>query len=306
MTPRAARPPLLAVALLLAARAPAADSPPRVPDDAYRTIAHFYEYDTQVPLDARVVKRDEAAVTYVREKVVFTGSRGDRVPGWLMLPKAGERPFPVVVILDGWMGTKDRWWADDTWPQGGRLTKALAAEGMAALVLDAQFHGERADAIGFQPVEEYVCDRCTNARREMVVETIVDYRRALDYLSTREELDRRRIGAIGFSMGGVMTTALSALDDRIRAAVTCVTPVRPDDPKWSGAEVGPLAFAPRVRIPALVLMGRTDALYSRADAEAYRDALGSSDKTLEWYDSGHRLPPEYVPRAVGWLKAHLQ
>jgi dienelactone hydrolase len=306
MTSGAARPLLLAVALLLAGRAPAADSPPRVSDEAYRAIARFYQYDTVVPLDARVVKRDDGAATYLREKLVFTGSRGARVPGWLMLPKAGARPFPVVVILDGWMGTKDRWWADDTWPQGGRLTKALAAEGIAALVLDAQFHGERAEAIGFQPVEEYVCDRCGNARREMVVETIVDYRRALDYLATREELDRRRIGAIGFSMGGVMTTALSALDDRVRAAVTCVTPVRPDDAKWSSAEISPLAFAPRVRIPTLVLMGRTDALYSQADAEAYRDALGSPEKTLEWYDAGHRLPPEYVPRAVGWLKSHLR
>ncbi|HET9317054.1 MAG TPA: alpha/beta fold hydrolase [Vicinamibacteria bacterium] len=305
MTPRAARPSLVAVALLLAAGA-TADAPTRVSDEAYRALARFYQYDTQVPLDARVVKRDESAPTYVREKVVFTGSRGDRVPGWLMLPRAGARPFPVVVILDGWMGTKDRWWADDTWPQGGLFTKALAAAGIAALVLDAQFHGERADAIGFQPVEEYVCDACANARREMVMETIVDYRRALDYLATRDELDRRRIGAIGFSMGGVMTTALAAIDDRVRTAVTCVTPVRPGDPKWSSVETSPLTFAPRVRVPTLVLMGRTDHLYSQADAEAYRDALGSSEKALEWYDSGHRLPPEYVPRAVGWMKSHLQ
>ena len=304
MTSPAARPLLLAGALLAAL--PAAADPPRVADETYRTIARFYQYDRDIPLDARVVQRDERADAYVREKVVFTGSRGDRVPGWLLLPKAGTRPFPVVVILDGWMGTKDRWWADDTWPQGGRFTKALAAEGLAALVLDAQFHGERAQAIGFQPVEEYVCTGCANARREMVVETVVDYRRALDYLATREELDPRRVGAIGFSMGGVMTTALAALDERIRAAVTAVTPVRSDDPKWSVPETGPYTFAPRVLIPVLLLMGRTDALYSQADAEAYRDAFGGAEKTLEWYDAGHRLPPEYVPRAVGWLKSHLK
>jgi len=29
------------------------------------------------------------------------------------------------------------------------------------------------------------------------------------------------------------------------------------------------------------------------------------DKALEFYDSGHRLPPEYVTRAVGWLKQRL-
>jgi dienelactone hydrolase len=306
MTSAAARPLLLAGALLLAARAQAADAPPRVSDEAYRTIAGFYQYDPQIPLDARVVKRDEGAPTYVREKIVLTGGRGDRVPGWLLLPKDGARPFPVVIILDGWMGTKDRWWADDTWPQGGRLTKALAAAGLAALVLDTQFHGERASAIGYQPVEEYVCDRCPNARREMTVETVVDYRRALDYLATRDDVDRRRIGAIGFSMGGLMTFALSAVDERIRAAVACVTPVRPSDPHWSSTEIAPHTFAPRVRIPVLQLMGRTDELYSQGDAEQFRDLLGSSEKRLEWFDSGHRLPPEYVPRAVDWLKIHLK
>jgi cephalosporin-C deacetylase-like acetyl esterase len=197
MTRAAARPLVLAAALLLPLPVGAADVAPRVSDEAYRTIAGFYQYDSQIPLDARVVKREAEAPSYTREKIVFTGSRGDRVPGWLLLPRTGAPPFPVVLILDGWMGTKDRWWSDDTWPQGGRLTKALAAEGIAALVLDTQFHGERAGAIGYQPVEEYVCPLCSNARREMTIETVVDYRRALDYLATREDLDRKRVGAIG-------------------------------------------------------------------------------------------------------------
>jgi dienelactone hydrolase len=285
---------------------PVAAAPPTLSEDAFQAVLDIYQYDARIPLAAQVVKRDERAETYVREKVVFTGGRGDRVPAWLMFPKAGRGPFPVVLVLDGWMGTKDRWWDDDTWPQGGRLTKALAAAGIAALVLDAQFHGERAVHLGYQPVEEYVCGECPNARREMVVETVVDYRRSLDYLATRPELDRQRVGAIGFSMGGVMTFALSAVDERIRAAVACVTPVDPDDAKWNRPAFSPLTFAPRVRIPVLQLMGRTDELYSQADAEAIRDRLASPEKPLEWFDAGHRLPPEYVPRAVGWLKDHLK
>ena len=237
---------------------------------------------------------------------MFTGGRGERVPAWLMLPKAGAHPFPVALVLDGWMGGKDRWWEDDTWPRGGLLMKALAAEGMAALVLDAQLHGERDARVGYRPVEEHVCSDCLNSRREMVVETVVDYRRALDYLATRQELDRARVGAIGLSMGGVMSLALSAVDPRVRAAIPCVTPARLGERWTSRPSFSPYTFAPRVRVPALMLMGRTDELYSQADAEALLAALGSAEKTLEWYDAGHRLPPEYVPRAVGWLKAHLR
>jgi dienelactone hydrolase len=306
VTPAAARPFVIAGALLAVLPAGAADRPPAVSDEAYRATVDFYQYDWSVPLDVRVVKRDDAPPGYSREKIVFTGGRGDRVPSWLMLPRTGARPFPVVLILDGWMGTKDRWWQDDTWPRGGVLMAALAAEGMAALVLDAQFHGERAENADFQPVERYVCEDCINLRREMFVETVVDYRRALDYLATRDEIDRGRVGALGLSMGGLMTLALSAVDARVKAAVPCVTPARPNERWTARAALSPYAFAPRVTVPTLMLMGRTDELYGQADAESLLAAVGSTDKTLEWFDAGHRLPPEYVPRAVGWLKAHLK
>lgn len=300
-----ARPWLLAGALLGAAAAAVGDSRPRVSDEAYRATVDFYQYDAQLPLDARVVKRLDGPA-YTREKLVFTGGRGDQVPAWLMLPKTGTQPFPVVLVLDGWMGAKDRWWDDDTWPRGGLVMKALAGEGLAALVLDTQYHGERDATIGFRPVEEHVCSDCFNTRREMIVETVLDYRRAIDYLATRPELDRGRVGALGLSMGGIMTLALSAVDERVKAAVPCVTPARVGE-RWTGrVGMSPYTFAPHVRVPTLMLMGRTDELYTQADAETLLAAVGSADKTLEWFEAGHRLPPEYVPRAVGWLKSHLK
>jgi hypothetical protein len=34
--------------------------------------------------------------------------------------------------------------------------------------------------------------------------------------------------------------------------------------------------------------------------------VGSAAKDLVVYESGHRLPPEYVPRAVAWFELYLQ
>ena len=43
--------------------------------------------------------------------------------------------------------------------------------------------------------------------------------RTLDYLVTRPEVDKRRIGCVGLSVGGFRSCHLAALDDRIKAAV---------------------------------------------------------------------------------------
>ena len=43
--------------------------------------------------------------------------------------------------------------------------------------------------------------------------------RSVDYLLTRPEVDKRRIGCVGLSVGGLRSCHLAALDDRIKAAV---------------------------------------------------------------------------------------
>ncbi len=47
---------------------------------------------------------------------------------------------------------------------------------------------------------------------------IWDARRALDYLCTLDQVDGERIGAMGLSFGGTMTTWISLIDKRIKAA----------------------------------------------------------------------------------------
>ena len=43
--------------------------------------------------------------------------------------------------------------------------------------------------------------------------------RTMDYLVTRPEVDKTRIGCVGLSVGGLRTCHLAALDDRVKAAV---------------------------------------------------------------------------------------
>ena len=47
---------------------------------------------------------------------------------------------------------------------------------------------------------------------------IWDGMRTIDYLLTRKEVDRDRIGCLGLSFGGTMTTYITVMDERIKAA----------------------------------------------------------------------------------------
>src|SRR4029079_10321804 len=46
-----------------------------------------------------------------------------------------------------------------------------------------------------------------------------DVTRTVDYIATRAELDSSRVGCMGISGGGTVTTFSTALDQRIRAAL---------------------------------------------------------------------------------------
>jgi dienelactone hydrolase len=271
-------------------------------DEAYRAVLSFFDYDRSVPLDPRILSKVETP-EYVREKIVFTGGRGDRVPGFLAWPKAGRPPYPIVLQLHAGAMSKDSWWQDDSFERGGQVTRSLLAAGIAVLALDAQFHGERSANNDYLPIQELYFEKQWFGRfRDLIVETGRDWLRALDYLANRTEVDLNRIGAIGHSMGGIVTTHLAALELRVKVVVCCVSAL-------SESRLYPLAavnFAPRMWDKhVLILAGRSDPLVSVADSEHLFSQIQSSDKQLEFFDSDHRLPETYLDLAVSWLLTRL-
>ncbi len=281
--------------------------------EAYSVLTRFFDYDRDIPLDVRVVERTETP-DYIREKIVFRGVRDSRVPAYLAVPTKGSSPYPVVLYLHGIGGSKAGGWDD-----GGTKASLLAA-GYAVLALDAKYHGERLVQNGFESPTKMVFERGWMHRyRAAFIQTIVEYRRALDYLDTLEHLDTNRVGALGYSMGGHMTFVLTGVDPRIDVTVACVTPPMNEPPSnapglEAGADgapfpfvVAPYEFAHAVDSrPFLMLMGRTDPVYTVGEAERLYELIDSSSKKLIWYDSGHRLPPAFVGDAVDWFQTHLK
>jgi uncharacterized protein len=169
-------------------------------------------YDASRPLEAVVTpKFDEknpptVALTYA---VTFKGGDGATVPGILTVPAPQKRngPAPCVIVLHGLGGKKD-----DVFIPGA----AISNKGYATLAIDIAGHGERPKVAG-KPVS----DLSLPEMRTLLGQTVADLRRAVDFLATRPEIDPKRIGFVGFSLGGILGAVFVSDEPRVKGAVLC-------------------------------------------------------------------------------------
>jgi dienelactone hydrolase len=103
---------------------------------------------------------------------------------------------------------------------GDDYAHQLAERGYVVLAPDLRGVGARA---GWTPPDKYECDWnlvcATMAGVVPLGRNLWDLQRALDVLAMQATVDAQRIGAAGLSYGGTCTLFLTALDDRVRAAI---------------------------------------------------------------------------------------
>ncbi len=195
---------------------------------------------------------------YVREKVWFNTTPDVLVPAFVLVPKNAPKPLPAIVALHDhggfylWGKEKivempgEHAVLSDFKRQyyGGRsIATELVRQGYLVVIIDMFYWGERRMLLDEDPSDwrerpasltpERI--RAFNSRsgqsEQLVGRTIYsagftwpgvifwDDVRTVDYLLTRSDVDKRRIGCVGLSVGGLRSCHLAALDDRIRAAV---------------------------------------------------------------------------------------
>lgn len=150
--------------------------------------------------------------------------------------------------------------------------------------------------------------------------------RTVDYLATRPEVDRTRIGCVGLSVGGLRSCHLAALDDRVKAAVVVgwMTSIPAQLKRHVVNTIGHTKVVPglyrhldypdvaSLAMPSalLVINGRKDTLFAPEGVRAAFDKLtacyqkaGAPEKLrLRLYDTPHEFNAEMQAEAWAWLK----
>ncbi len=202
-------PLLLILALTAAFRPCQADSRHAAPNSAKLLAAFRKSFERpHVPL-APIVVSEEMQEGLRVEKVTVASEAGVRVPV-LIVSKPGEGSRrPAVVCLHGLGGRKE----DFT----GSL-KEFARRGFVGVAVDARYHGDRTGNLSQAMIESFR----TGKEHPYLWDTVWDTWRVLDYLQTRSDVDKNRLGVMGISLGGHTTWMVSA-DPRVKVAVPCIS-----------------------------------------------------------------------------------
>ncbi len=207
----------LALAFLL----PVQEAAPKPASDVKAAFLKLLDRP-KVGLDAQTLEtKAEGGLVTERLSIATERKRTgqvERVPILLVRPEKVEGRLPAVVVLHGTGGTKEsqRGWCDD-----------LARKGMIGLAIDARYHGERSGGARGKTAYEEAIARAWRAKPEEMehpfyYDTVWDLWRLVDYLETRPDVDSKRLGMIGFSMGGIQTWLAASVDERVKVSVPAI------------------------------------------------------------------------------------
>jgi dienelactone hydrolase len=272
------------------------------------------------PFNAKVIAEQDRG-TYVARKVVFNITGDSRVLGYLIVPK-GKGPFPAVLLLHDHGARFDigkekviepwdvpaqrmqsaREWVDHSY--GGRfIGDELAKRGYVCFATDALNWSDRGGA-GYEG-QQALASNLLHLGVSLAGLIAHEDLRAAEFLAAQPEVDRKRIAAMGLSMGAFRTWQVAALSDHIAAgvAVCWMTTNRGVMVPGNNQTVGQSAFTmlhpglfnyldyPDVASiacpkPMLFYNGEQDELFP---APSVRDAYAKMRKVWDSQHAGDRL-----------------
>jgi dienelactone hydrolase len=293
--------------------------------DLYRLLGDLP--DRQRPVGGRL--RGEAPRDgYVLETWDLDLNGLETVPAFVARPPGPRRRRPAVVFNHshggGYTIGKQEFVSGRDYLQPEPYARALTDLGCVAVCIDHWVFGERAHTSELDTFKAMIWQG-----RVLWGMMVYDSLRAVDWLTSRDDVDPGRVATLGMSMGSSMAQWLAALDERIAVTVDicCLTDwhtllaqhglgghgiyyyVPALLTRWTTSQLNAL-IAPR---PHLGIAGRQDQLtpvegldvIDRELTRVYTEAGHPERWTLLRYDVAHQETPDGRRAALDFLRRFL-
>jgi len=275
-------------------------------DEEFNTWMGFLSY-APAPLEATTELIGEDSLYWRMEKISFNAAYDEeRMSAFLFIPRISAPPYQTVVIWPG---------ADALFIPNSQDASSLYPQWWDHLIRDGRAvlfpiykgtydrGGGTSGLSGFdlKATLELIFDGNT------VIKHMKDLMRSIDFLSSRADLDKEKIGFWGFSWGAHMGPMACAIEKRIKTGILVSGSL------WSREEFGTshLGWSQRCRTPMLMISGEYDSTYRFEDRQKpYFQALGAppADKKHIILPDGHVLTSHWkdvIRESLAWLDKYL-
>jgi len=278
-----------------------------VPDSIFQVYKEQFSYD-KTELNARVESRDESSEDWIQERITFDAAYGgEQIIAILFLPKNIKPPYQTVIYFPG--------------------EQAIFRNSCKELESDAEFkvflsfivkNGRAA----LYPVYKGTMERADNALiplalgynnnsyqfTEYLIQLMKDFKRCIDYLETRQDINRNKLAYYGMSWGGQLGAIIPAVEERLKASVMLAGGFDFINPR-PRPEANDINYVTRVKTPTLMINGRYDSFFKYdTSIKPMFDLLGTpyEHKELKLYETDH-IPPrnEFIKETLAWLDRYL-
>jgi dienelactone hydrolase len=274
---------------------------------------HLFDYDRSQTLNIqdRVI---EDTGQLAMHDISYESPKGGRVSAYLVVPK-GKGPFAAVLFGHYGLGTRSEFIPE---------AKLYAKAGVVSLIPDYPWDRALPWRKSIDNFDKPELDR------ETYIQAVIDLRRGIDLLLARNDVDSKRLGYIGHSIGAQLGSILSAVDQRTRAVVLMAGVaeladlfLRSSDPalielrkhqppgqleKYTHfmGELDAVRFVGHSAPADLLLQfANFERYFDNTSMQHYIEAASEPKKVLR-YDSGHELnDPQALRDRYTWLAREL-
>ena len=202
-----------------------------------------------------------------KSKEVSYMSNQDSVLGYLSLPK-GDGEHPALILVHEWWGVT-QWMKDNA--------DMFAQKGYVALCIDL-YRGKVTD----KPEEAMKLSQSLNQGQ-----AINDVVSGFNYLKTLSQVDAKRIGCIGWCMGGAFSLQGAINIPELKATVVCYGRLTTDS-----------MLVSKIQSPVLGIFGEEDKVITPESVKQFEQALkgqGKHIKVFVYPKSGHAFMNQTNP-----------
>jgi len=268
-----------------------------VSEEIFRIYKDLYQYDPK-PLKLTKISSDNTHAHWIRESVEINAAYGDeRLRLHIFIPKNANPRFQTVIFFPG---------SSVLYSQSSEnllqvpLFDFIVMSGRAFIY--PVYKGSYERFLGLESSDS----RATRQYANWAIQVVNDASRTIDYVETRDDIDREKIGFYGYSWGGRLGSIVMAVEERIKLGMLLVGGFNINR---AYPEVTEINFAPRVEAPVLMINSRYDAAFPlETSVKPMFEFLGSSDKDLKIIDAGHNLAITHrntvMSFVLDWLDKH--